>query len=191
MKKNAIIKEAVIFVIIVHLAGCAGNKYSKTEDKLCVQAATKADAMAAAERVLAGMQFEIEKLDSDAGHIRTRPLAGAQTLEFWRTDNVGAFNRAEADLHSIRRTVELEVSQQAGVLCINCKASTQRLSESSEQTAGRGYKAIGGQRTTRKPGRESKGNMTWIDLGRDGQLETKILKLIEKRLAKAEKGKVK
>lgn len=189
MKKNAIIKKAAFYVIMLYSAGCAENKYIKTEERLCVPAATKAELMASAEGVLAGMHFEIEKFDSEAGYIRTRPLSGAQTLEFWRADNVGALNRAEADLHSIRRTVELNVSEQAGQVCINCKATTQRLSIPSEQTAGRSYRAMTGQKSIQKIGREQKGNITWLDLGRDGQLETEILKRIEKRLAAAKEGK--
>lgn len=185
MKKDVIIKGAGIFVIAVFLAGCAADKYTQTQDKLCVQAISKAEAMTAAEQVLAGMQFEIEKLDTEAGYIRTQPLAGAQTFEFWRGDNVGSFNRAEADLHSIRRTVELNVSEQAGELCVNCNATSQRLSVAGEQTAERSYRAMSGQTSIQKISREQKGNMTWLDLGRDSQLETEILKRIEKRLSAA------
>jgi hypothetical protein len=191
MKKNSIIKKAAFYIIMLYLAGCAENKYIKTEERLCVPAATKAELMASAEGVLAGMHFEIEKLDSEAGYIRTQPLAGAQTLEFWRTDNVGALNRAEADLHSIRRTVELNVSEQAEQVCINCKATTERLSIPSEQTAVRSNRAMTGQKSIQKIGREQKGNITWLDLGRDGQLETEIIRRIEKQLAKTRKEKQK
>ncbi|MFH1370446.1 MAG: hypothetical protein ABII09_04075 [Planctomycetota bacterium] len=191
MGKNAIIKEAVFCVIMLYLWGCAENKYVKTEERLCVPGATKAEAMTAAKGVLANMHFKIEKFDLEAGYIRTLPLAGAQSFELWRTDSVGGFNRAEADLHSIRRMVELEVSQQAGQLCINCNATTQRLSIASEQGSGRSYKAMTGQTSIQEISREQKSNMTWIDLGRDDQLETEILKRIEKRLSTAKKGKVK
>jgi hypothetical protein len=64
------------------------------------------------------------------------------------------------------------------------------LSQAGEKTSGDGYKAAGGRRSVQKLGRELKGETSWIDLGRDDQLETEILKRIEKRLAKAEKGKV-
>ena len=191
MKKNSIIKKAAFYVIMLYSAGCAENKYIITEERFCLPAANKGELMATAEGVLAGMHFEIEKLDSEAGYIRTRPLSGGQTFEIWRADNVGALNRAEADLHSIRRTVELNVSEQAEQVCINCKATTERLSIPSEQTAVRSYRAMTGQKSIQKISREQKGNITWLDLGRDGQLETEILKRIEKRLAKAEEGKVK
>jgi hypothetical protein len=180
--KKSWLQKIVICISLLWLAGCAANKYVKTTDQVCVPAATEAAAMAAAEKVLADMHFAIEKFDAETGLIRTYPLAGAQTFEFWRTDNVGSFNRAEADLHSIRRTVELNISRQSGQLCINCEATTQRLSLPQGQTVGdRSQMAM-------TPGHESpqnlklKANVTWIDLGRDNQLETEIIKRIEKRL---------
>jgi hypothetical protein len=194
--------KLLIYAALFGLAGCAENKYIKTTDRLCVPAATKADstpstssgqasspradAMAVAEQVLTGMHFTIEKLDAETGFIRTNPLSGAQTFEFWRTDNVGSLNRAEADLHSIRRTVELNLSEQSGQLCINCKATTQRLSLPQDQdVAGKGYTNLAENRRSAqklKLGHEQKSNITWTDLGRDNQLETEILKCIEKQL---------
>jgi len=183
--------KLLIYAVLFGLAGCAENKYIKTTDRLCVPAAAKTDAMAVAEQVLTGMHFSIEKLDVETGYIRTNPLSGAQTFEFWRTDNVGSFNRAEADLHSIRRTVELNLSEQSGQLCINCKATTQRLSLPQDQdAAGKGYTNLAESRRSAqklKLGHEQKANIAWTDLGRDNQLETEILKRIETQLAAAKK----
>ena len=170
--------------LLFWLAGCAENKYTKTIEQLCPPAATKADAMTAAEQALAGMHFDIEKLDVDAGYIRTAPLSGAQSFELWRSDSVGSANQAEADLHSIRRAVEINISEQAGQLCINCRAATQRLSL-PQSTTGQSRPVMSpDQRAIQKLklGREQKSNLTWTDLGRDNQLETEILKRIESRL---------
>jgi hypothetical protein len=171
---------------LLSFAGCAENKYTKTIEQLCPPAATKADAMTAAEQALAGMHFSIEKFDVDAGYIRTAPLSGAQSFELWRSDSVGSFNQTEADLHSIRRAVEINIGEQAGRLCINCKATTQRLSlPQSQNAAGQGRPVMSpDQRSTQKfkLGHEQKSNLAWTDLGRDNQLETEILKRIESRL---------
>ena len=175
--------------LLFWLAGCAENKYTKTIEQLCPPAATRADAMTAAEQALAGMHFSIEKLDVDAGYIRTAPLSGAQSFELWRSDSVGSFNQTEADLHSIRRAVEINISEQAGQLCINCKATTQRLSL-PQSTAGQNRPVMSpDQRSVQKfkLGHEQKSNLTWTDLGRDNQLETEILKRIEKQLAATKK----
>jgi hypothetical protein len=182
MNKSAIIQKGFLCVVMLYITGCAENKYIMTIDDICVPTATKAEVMASAEGVLTDMHFEIEKFDTQAGYIRTQPLSGAQSFEFWRSDSVGGFNSAESDLQSIRRTVELNVSRQAGQMCINCNATAQRLSIASEQTSGQSYKAASGQISMQKLGSRQKSNMTWTDLGRDNQLETEILKRIDKRL---------
>jgi len=179
--------------LLLCLAGCAENKYVKTTDQICPAGAAKADAMAAGEQVLGEMHFAIEKLDSETGYIRSYPLAGAQTFEFWRKDNVGSFNRSEADLHSIRRTVELNVNQQTGQLCINCKVTTQQLSLPQSQTNTDQGTLTEIRRSVQKLklSPEQKTNLIWIDLGRDNQLETEIINRITRQLnsAKKEQGK--
>jgi len=183
MNKSGL-QKLFVCVLLFWLTGCAENKYTETMDKVCVSAKTKTDAMAAAERVLGEMHFAIEKLDVETGCIRTLPLSGAQSFEFWRADNVGSFNRAEADLHSIQRIVELNITEQAGQLCTNCKATTLKLSSPQNQaTASQGHAIMSpDQKSLQKLGPEQKSNITWIDLGRDNQLETEILKRIEKQL---------
>ena len=146
--------------------------------------------MTTAERVLAEMHFSIEKFDVNAGYIRTAPLSGAQSFEFWRADSVGSFNRTEADMQSIRRAVEINISEQAGQMCINCRATTQRLSLPQSQAATDQHTAMSYQQRDAKNPKlthEQKMNLTWTDLGRDNQLETEILKRIEKQLAATKK----
>jgi hypothetical protein len=186
---KSILNKLFACSLLFWLAGCAENKYTKTIEQLCPPAATKTGVMTAAEQVLAGMHFGIEKFDVEAGYIRTAPLSGAQSFELWRSDSVGSFNHSEADLHSIRRAVEINISEQAGQLCINCRATTQRLSL-PQSTAGQNRPVMSpDQRSVQKLklGREQKSNLTWTDLGRDNQLETEILKRIEKQLAATKK----
>ncbi len=154
----------------------------------------KAEAMQTAENVLGKMHFTIEKADADIGLIRTRPLPGAQFFEFWRSDNVGSFNAAEANLHSIRRTVEINIGQQNGQLCIDCNVNVQRLSlpqrqiTSSSQAYGMFSQSCPSiQKLKLHP--EQKREMAWIDSGKDVRLTTEILKRIEKQIAKLQKEK--
>ena len=140
------------------------------------------------------MHFRINKSDSEQGLIRTRPLAGAQFFEFWRKDNVGAFNRAEANLHSIRRTVEVDVSQEEGRLCVGCNVSVQRLNLPERLLHGRGQSydmlSVSSSSVQKlKLDAEQRRLMAWVDLGRDELLETEILKRIEKKIAGPQKGK--
>ena len=148
-----------------------------------------ADTMEAAEDVLAGMHFDIEKADIDSGVIRTRPLPGAQFFEFWRSDNVGAENSLAANLHTIRRTVELNVSQRDGELCIGCDVRVQRLSipERQVSNSSRAYQMFSEsntslQRLALNPEQEKE--MAWIDLDNDTLLAAEILKRIEARIVR-------
>jgi hypothetical protein len=189
MKKSLLYKPLICAALLL-LAGCADGNRITTKDQICVQATTKTDAMEAAEKVLAEMHFSIEKLDVETGYIRTHPLSGSQSFEFWRCDSIGSFNRTEADLHSIRRIAELNIAEPPGRLCITCKATTQRLSLPQTQANGseQGYATLlqshhYEQKLKLSP--EQKANASWLNLGTDSQLETEILKRIEKQLAAA------
>ena len=148
-----------------------------------------ADMMEVAEDVLANMYFTIEKADAQSGLIRTRPLPGAQFFEFWRSDNVGADNTLAANLHTIRRTVTLDISQQDEELRIGCEVQAQKLSlpERQVSSSARVYgmfslSSPSLQRLKLNP--EQKKQMAWTDLGRDTRLEAEILKRIETRIVR-------
>ena len=126
--------------------------------------------------------------------IGTRPLGGAQFFEFWRKDNVGTFNKAEANLHSIRRIAEMNVSREEGQLCIGCNVNVQRLNLPERVLRGRGqsYEAFTASSPSMQKLKLDAGQrklMAWVDLGRDELLETEILKRIEKKITGPQKGK--
>ena len=160
--------------------------------------------MEIAEDVLTDMYFTIDKFDPNSGFIRTRPLPGAQFFELWRSENIGAKNQLNSNLHSIRRTVEiiLRRSQDASYVgCsdealaklsstdeLSCIVRLQRLSlpardVTSSTQAYRMFSMSGpGLQTLQlHPAQEKK--MAWLDLGRDTALEKEILKRIENQLS--------
>ncbi|UCE98752.1 MAG: hypothetical protein JSV82_06060 [Planctomycetota bacterium] len=172
--------------------GCAETQQFKVVEQICVGDISKPEAMQAVEDVLGEMHFTIEKTDVEHGQIKTRPLSGAQTFEFWRSDNVGAFNSAEANLHSLRRTVKLDINQQGEQLCIGCNVKTQKLSlpesqiSSSSQAYGMFSKSCPSiQKLVLKPAQKS--GMGWVDVGEDDRLATKILKRVEVRISNLQK----
>jgi len=151
------------------------------------QGIDKSDLMEFAEYVLAEMYFKIEKADVDSGLIRTRPLPGAQFFEFWRSENIGADNTFAANLHTIRKTVTLDISQKDEQLQIDCEVQTQRLSLPDRQisSSAKIYEMFSRsrpllQRLILNPEQEKE--MAWIDLGRDSRLEAEILKRVEARI---------
>jgi hypothetical protein len=162
------------------------------------------DLMETAEDVLAGMYFTIEKADvlrkhreaslpgeslEQNGIIRTKPLPGAQFFEFWRSDNVSSYNTLAANLHTIRRTVTLDISQQNKELRIGCDVQVQRLSlpERQVSSSARVYGMFSRsspslQKLQLNP--EQKKQTEWIDLGRDTRLAEEILNRIETQIVK-------
>lgn len=179
------------------LAGCAQQASAPygikvQENTLIIEQSrgiVMADAMEAAEDVLAGMHFTLEKADTDSGLIRTRPLPGAQFFEFWRSDNVGGDNSLAANLHTIRRTVELTLSRQEGELRIGCDVRVQRLSipEHEVSSSSRVYQMFSEssqslQKLELHP--EQREEMAWINLENDNLLAGKILKRIEARIVR-------
>jgi hypothetical protein len=176
------------FVALFFLAGCAETQRRQTVTQICVPDANQTAVMEAAQNTLGEMLFVIDKADARHGYIRTQPLSGAQSFEFWRSDNTGSFNWAEANLHSVRRTAELNVSQEDDKLYIGCEVRVQRLSlpEQEITSTARAYMMFS-KSTSRMqslelgPGQRKQAG--WIDLGQDDKLAGRILERIEKKLA--------
>jgi hypothetical protein len=168
---------------------------------------TTAQVLQAAEDVLTRMQFPIEKLDAEQGVVRTRPLRGGQFFELWRGDNASPSAWTEANLQSIRRSVEVRVKGEAAgrrpetggadslqpaassPLWIECEVSVQRLSLPENEIAGvsQAYRIHTPstptiQRIAVTP--QQQAAMAWIDLGPDRELAARILERIEQRLAR-------
>ena len=187
-------------VFCVFLAGCSGQQRRDAAaqapdpvgagtERICLADVQKAAAMQVAEDVLAKMHFTIEKADAEAGLMRTRPLSGAQFFEFWRTDSIGGFNSTEANLHSIRRTVELRFGTKEERLCIDCDARTERLNlpEQEVTSSARAYELFSKssasfQRMQLNPAQET--GIAWVDLGKDGGLALEVLGRIQKQISK-------
>jgi len=182
----------VSIAVLSLLAGCGQKQQYQAVERICMPNVNKLKAMEAAEHVLAKMRFTIDKSDEKLGVIRTRPLAGAQFFELWRSDNTGAFNSAEANLHSIRRTAELNINQQGNELCIRCDVKTQRLSlpERRIDSNARAYEMFSTSTPSMqrlKLDSEQKRAMAWVDLGTDSKLATRILARLEKQITRKEK----
>ena len=163
------------------LAGCTGQQKASIK-QVPATSIDKSQVLEATEDVLVRMYFVIDKKDVNDGYIKTRPLEGAQFFEFWRSDNVGAENWLYGNLHSIRRTVEINIDRQ-----IHCKVRIQRLSlpEQEVTSSARAYRMFSRstpvmQTLQLNPAQYKQ--MAWIDLGRDARLENEILKRISSKL---------
>ncbi len=174
--------------------GCGGQgRAYQPGEPLRLDGVSRAETMRAAEDTLDRMHFVIEKFDVEQGVIRTEPLRGAQVFEFWRGDNVGLRNAAEANLHTIRRAVELRVLEEQGNVSIDCSVQVQRLSlpENEAASISQAYQmhsasTPGVQRLQLSP--EQRKGMAWIDLEPDDRLAAKILEAIAQRVRRLEEG---
>jgi hypothetical protein len=186
-RQTTLIRGVGFLILGLLLAGCAKEQQYGAVKPICVDNIDKIQAMEVAEDILVKMHFTIEKADTRRGFIRTRPLSGAQFFEFWRSDNVGAGNWLESNLHSIRRVVELNMSEQDEGLCINCDVQVHRLSlpERRVSSSARAYDMFSASSPALQRielNLEQKESMAWIDLGKDTQLAAEILKRISSKL---------
>ena len=183
-----------LFTVLAGLAilsGCGAEQSSRKAEPLRISGGGKAEAMVAAEMVLGKMGFEILKSDFESGYISTRPLRTGQFFEFWRSDAVGEFNSAESNLHCIRRTVEMKITEEAEQLYVDCDAAVERLSLSRGRvgSSSETYDKFPESRSLESFNlksidedlRESRG-AEWIGLGADPELAEDILKQIEDKI---------
>jgi hypothetical protein len=178
----------ILAAALVVPAGCAGPRQAyQPAQPLRLDGVSRTEAMRAAENALSEMHFVIEKFDDQEGIIRTEPLRGAQFFELWRSDSVGLHNAAEANLHTIRRAVELRVTDEQSRVSVDCSVRVQRLSIPENEAASisqvyqmHSASAPGVQRLQLSP--QQRQEMAWLDLGQDRALAASILQRIEKRL---------
>ncbi|MBN1361645.1 MAG: hypothetical protein JW993_13695 [Sedimentisphaerales bacterium] len=176
-----------LLVSMVFFAGCAGRLASTPGTTLHVGDVNAADVVGAARTVLSRMSFAIDKADPNAGIVRTKPLAAAQFFEVWRSDNTSLADGLEANLHSVRRSVELDFARDRGQWRIDCTVRVQRLSVPGEEVASvsQAYRIHSRsdpdlQTFVLTPAQRAQ--MTWIDLDNDEALAAVILQRIEKQL---------
>jgi hypothetical protein len=169
------------------LTGCTQPYHEEAAEPIYVPSISLAETMEQAENVLAELHFSIDKIDVGSGLIRTRSLSGAQFFEFWRGDNVGGDNHLQANLHTVRRTVELDITDQGEKIRISCNVKVQRLSlpEREITSSARAYDMFSRstpslQRFALNPEQEKA--MTWTDLDNDIPLANEILKRIQEKI---------
>ena len=173
---------------IMMICGC-GKQQTQPAENLCLINIDKKTAMEKSEKALSGMNFVIEKFDVEQGYISTLPIAGGQWFELWKNDNAGGFNASESNIHSIRRTAELNFTEENNGVCIDCNVLTQRLyipprEDMDEKKISGMYTKSSQAHQTLTLNKEQVGKIQWIDLGNDYQLAEKLLEKIKKQVTK-------
>jgi hypothetical protein len=176
------------FLTMTLITGCTSKQKQETFDKICLPQTDKSKAMLSAEDILAKMNFTIDKADPEIGIITTRPLSSAQFFEFWRSDVVGIKQALEANIHTTRRSIKLNLVQNEQDICIDCTVSVYRLSlpEHSISSSAKAYALFSEstqQTQTLEPHQKQKKAMVWIHIGNDPDLEMTILNKIKQQLS--------
>lgn len=103
-------RSVCICVLLAALTGCGAYTYRVGPKKPLTGAAANFEAVwGAALHVLRSYNFEIDRQERRAGLITTKPLLGQHFFEFWRKDAVTPNDLAESTLHTIYRTVEVQI----------------------------------------------------------------------------------
>ncbi|MDH7598875.1 MAG: hypothetical protein QHH07_04450 [Sedimentisphaerales bacterium] len=182
--KAASTRSAVYHLFsLMLLGGCAGP--GTQPEPVVVSSVTPAQAFKTSLAVLAGMHFAIDKIDTDTGAIRTKPLAGGQFFEFWREDNCALIDHLRANLQTVSRTVWVTITPWSDGVKIDCLVRLQVLSIAREpvQTYSQAY-ATAVEPISALP----QPNTEWVELGEDPYLARRILERIGRRLAKISGG---
>ncbi len=185
----------LLSVSVVLLAGCTSQAPSALSVRpLRIADANGADIVSAAETVLGRMCFAIEKADPNAGLVRTKPLAGAQFFELWRSDTTSLGDAVESNIHSIRRSVELNINRDEGQVSVDCTVRVQQLSLPGQEAASvsQAYRI----HSRSDPDLQTfvltpyqRATMAWIDLDNDERLATEILRRIEQQITRQRREK--
>jgi hypothetical protein len=184
---------AILSLTACLLSGCAKKQQFEVKP-VCLAGVDVQSAMAEAEKALIRMNFVVEKADPNSGVMRTRPLTGGQFFELWRQDNRGGYSGNMSNIHTIRRTAELQFAQESGQMCINCNVKVERLSlpEKEIDSSSRAYSLFSSSKESDQIleiNPEQKARTEWVDLGQDNGLEAYILKKVNKRISNMKGGK--
>lgn len=177
-----------LLITVVFIAGC--QQPAQIEDKpVCFAQSQKQKAFEASEKVLKNMNFTIEKLDLENCYISTRPLSGGELLEFWRSDNASITDAMHSSLHSIRRSVQLQFTEKAETVCIDCTVSVERLSMPSTEIATYSempsmFSKGSASRQQLRLKKDMERQMTWIPLDDDDNLAALIKQKIKTQINK-------
>lgn len=182
------------FCTLMTMAGCAGQTYyadPKQSQAMTFPDTDMLETMNAAEKIIEQMHFTVSQMDTSKGILATNPLPGAQFFEFWRKDAANSRSLAESSLHSLRRSVTLEFSEQGTGTLAQCHVLTERLNVPNREIAG--YSRAYGLHTessastpTMRLSQSQKNQMAWVPLGYDPDLAQSILTHIETEITSSQ-----
>lgn len=139
---------------------------------------------AAAESVLRKHDFQIDRQDRAVGVLSTLPTTSQQFFEVWRQDVADPYSLGQASLHTMQRKAQVRfIREPAGRhWTIEMQVDVYRLSTPEHQvtSASSALLAFSGAlpTATGQIGQNAAKAREWVHLGRDGELESRLLSQI-------------
>jgi hypothetical protein len=169
------------------VAGCAGVPEMRVANPMALTDSDPATVEQVARRVLAEMRFDVVYPSARPGLLATGPLTGDSWFEFWRDDTVGSHQVAESSIHTVRRSVSLQVTPKGQGSEVLVRAKKERLSApgvAPEQVSGSFSLYNPRDSDLQRQDELAETKYKWIDMGRDEALEQRILGRIQAALGR-------
>jgi len=177
-------------VVLLTVAGCATTVTKPIADCWDVQA-DPTELWQVCQAELRSRGFRLDRVDRRSGSLKSHPRISSQWFEFWGRDVVTASDWAESSLHTIRRTVELDMTRQAPHCCrLRCRVAVERLTPEPLAVAGSLRLGdvlkltAGNLPALTDPFKDSQPQAQWAPLADDQALAAAILSSIETALHK-------
>ena len=133
--------------------------------------------------------LKVDRQDRRFGLMVSEPTTGQQFFEFWRKDAVSSDDLLLSSLHTIRRTVSIQVTTQGPrKFEVRVQAQAQRASMPGDQldNTAEAFELMSRQGIPASPSRRDyvrpQAEPIWVDIGREPALEQYILEDITHRL---------
>lgn len=140
----------------------------------------------AAQSVLRKHDFQIDRQDLAAGVIETLPTTSQHFSEFWRQDVADPYSFGQATMHTMQRKATVRFLREATVRqwSVELQVDVYRLSTPEHQVTSASSALLafsGGLPTaTGQVGVNASKQREWVALGRDGEMESRLLSQIFK-----------
>lgn len=140
----------------------------------------------ATQSVLRKHDFQIDRQDLAAGVIETLPTTSQHFSEFWRQDVADPYSFGQATMHTMQRkaTVRFIRTSSARNWAVEMQVDVYRLSTPEHQVTSASSALLafsGGLPTaTGQVGVNASKQREWVPLGRDGEMESRLLSQIFK-----------
>ena len=176
-KTTSTIIIAVLCALLSVFSGCAATRTSIQNSTITIQG-DRDNIWQISQAELKDRGFSLDRVDLRSGVIDTFPMVSKQWFEFWRRDVIGPKAIAESSLHTIRRYIKLQLTEQEkDKFDLHCDVIVQRFTAEPGLTSA----TLSGQdilsATRRQQKKSSK--YQWIPIGSDNALANDILTAIK------------